>query len=270
MMQAPVPARISYKQMESTQPQVNGQPRGVNGQPRGVAPTMTKPQRKSIRLRGYDYSQAGFYFITICTQNRVHLFGEIPVGAGPCACPDDGPCACPKMVLNDAGKMVSQIWHEIPDYYDGFDIHEFIVMPNHIHGIIEITTTNPVQCPNNGNFPANGQPANGQTTNGQPRDNGQPQGGAPTGLGDIVHRLKTLTTKRYIDGVKQYSWQRFDKRLWQRNYWEHIIRNDGEYRRIAQYIIYNPAKWGNDKLNGGIGNHVMEPPAIYNKEPWMV
>jgi hypothetical protein len=79
--------------------------------------------RKSIRLKNYDYSQAGFYFITICTQNRLHLFGEI---------------INDEMVLNDAGRMIDEIWHEIPIYYDGFKIHQFIVMPNHIHGIIEI------------------------------------------------------------------------------------------------------------------------------------
>ena len=70
--------------------------------------------------------------------------------------------------------------------------------------------------------------------------------------------------------VKQYILPPFNNRIWQRNYWEHIIRNDDEYRRISQYIIDNPEKWGNDKLNGGIGNHVMESPAIYNEAPWMV
>ena len=79
---------------------------------------------------------------------------------------------------------------------------------------------------------------------------GQPQGVAPTGLGDIVHRYKTLTTKRYIDGVKNNHWRRFNGKLWQRNYWEHIIRNENEYQCIAQYIIDNPQKWAMDKLNG--------------------
>jgi REP element-mobilizing transposase RayT len=79
--------------------------------------------RRSIRLKGYDYSQAGLYYITICTQNRQNLFGEINVG---------------QMKLNDAGLMVATIWNEIPEHYSGFGVHEFIVMPNHIHGIIEI------------------------------------------------------------------------------------------------------------------------------------
>ncbi len=203
--------------------------------------------RRSIRLNNYDYSQTGLYFVTIVTQNREYLFGEI---------------VNDEMVLNDAGMMVKQIWDEIPIYYNNFDIHQFTIMPNHIHGIIEIVGAGPRACPSPRACP-------NIDKNGQPRA-GQPQGVAPTGLGDIVHRFKTLTTKRYIDGVKNKNWQRFDRKLWQRNYWEHIIRNEHEYQRIAQYIIDNPKKWAMDKLNGGMGNRVMEPSAQYNNETWMI
>ena len=79
-----------------------------------------------------------------------------------------------------------------------------------------------------------------------------------------------MTTKRYIDGVARNEWQRFDGKLWQCNYWEHIIRDENEYRRIARYILDNPKKWALDKLNGGTGNQVKEPPAQYNQEAWMV
>lgn len=89
--------------------------------------------RRSIRLRGYDYSQAGAYFITICTQNRLHLFGEIVNN---------------KMILNGAGKMVEQTWNEIPVFYDGFGVNEYVVMPNHFHGVIVVA--GPRACPNNG------------------------------------------------------------------------------------------------------------------------
>ena len=197
--------------------------------------------RRSIRLKNYDYSQAGLYFITIVTQNREYLFGEI-VGD--------------EMVLNDAGIMIEQIWYEIPVYYPGFNVHQFTIMPNHIHGIIEIVGAGPRACPN---IDKNGQP-----------QAGQPRGVAPTGLGDIVHRFKTLTTKRYIEGVKNKNWRRFDRKLWQRNYWEHIIRNDNEHHRIAQYILDNPKKWAMDKLNGGTDNQVMEPSPQYNHEAWMI
>jgi REP element-mobilizing transposase RayT len=115
-------------------------------------------------------------------------------------------------------------------------------MPNHVHAIIIITTDNvgagPCACP--------------ITT--QPQDTGQPQGVAPTGmvkslsLPDAVHRYKTMTTKRYVDGVKTFGWTQFHNRLWQRNYYEHIIRNDNEYQRIAKYIENNPTTWKDDKL----------------------
>ena len=175
--------------------------------------------RHSIRLRGYDYSQNGAYFVTICTQDRECLFGNV---------------VNKNMVLNDAGLMVRSVWNEIPTHYSGFELHDYVIMPNHFHGITMIVGAGPRACPD---------PA-------QPRETGQPRGVAPTGLSlsDIVHRFKTMTTKRYADGVKQNNWQPFDKRLWQRNYYEHIIRNENEYNRIAEYIIRNPQKWKEDTL----------------------
>jgi len=185
--------------------------------------------RRSIRLKGYDYSKTGLYFLTICAQDRLCLFGEIQNG---------------EMILNDAGKMIQAVWNEIPIYYNGFDVNGFVVMPNHIHGIIEIKHNStpadivgagPCACPQ---------------SIGQPRK-GQPQGVAPTGermsLFDIVHRFKTLTTKQYTDGVKQNNWQRFNKKLWQRNYYEHIIRSEKSYLQISEYIQTNPLKWYEDK-----------------------
>lgn len=182
--------------------------------------------RRSIRLKGYDYSQAGLYFITICTQNRLCIFGIIK---------ND------EFIGNDSGRMIQAIWNDIPDYYDGFNTHEFIVMPNHIHGIIEIKN-NPVgagprACPDVvPDFDIDSKSVKWQ-----------PQGVAPTmTLSDIVHRFKTLTTKRYTDGVKQNNWQRFDKKLWQRNYYEHIIRDEKSYLKISEYIKTNPSKWRDD------------------------
>jgi putative transposase len=130
--------------------------------------------RRSIRLQGYDYSGAGAYFITICTQNRECLFGNIIVGATPRGCPVLSPRGCPiptpragpEMVLNPAGAMVQTVWDEIPIHYTGTEIDEFVVMPNHIHGIIIIGA---------GNM-------------------------GSLSLGDIVHRFKTMTTKRYAVG----------------------------------------------------------------------
>ena len=188
---------------------------------------MTK-HRRSIRLQGYDYSRAGAYFVTVCTQNRECMFGHI-VGATPRGCPD-APCGRPEMALNDAGRMIQAVWDEIPINYSGIETDEFTIMPNHIHGIIVIV---------------------GATPCGRP-DIGQAQGPAPTtmlSLADVMHRFKTLTTKRYTDGVKQFGWPAFPGRLWQRNYYEHIIRNDDELNRIREYIANNPMQWELDREN---------------------
>ncbi|MGK5093961.1 hypothetical protein WDW89_18350 [Deltaproteobacteria bacterium TL4] len=86
----------------------------------------------------------------------------------------------------------------------------------------------------------------------------------------VVQWFKTMTTNEYIRGVKSYNWQPFNKRIWQRNYYEHIIRNENEYNRIAQYIMGNPQTWGDDQLNNGTENMLMESRAEYGVEPWMV
>ncbi|MDQ6953464.1 MAG: hypothetical protein Q9M15_08055 [Mariprofundaceae bacterium] len=174
-------------------------------------------------MKGYDYSQAGLYFITICTQNRLHLFGEI---------------VNDNMVLNDAGNMIKKLWREISNHFKNTRLHEYIIMPNHIHGIIEISSV--------------GAPLVGAQNDGQ-FQNGQPQGIAPTckTIGDIVGAFKSLTTNEYIKMVKQNILQPFDKRIWQRSYWEHIIRNDNEYTHIVQYIMDNPQTWAMDQLNVG-------------------
>lgn len=172
--------------------------------------------RRSIRLKGYDYTQAGAYFITICTQNRLCLFGEVVNG---------------EMRLNEAGAMVQSVWDEIPVFYPGVLTDAFVVMPNHIHGIVVLVGAPPRGCPNQG----------------------QAQGPAPTlSLPDVVHRFKTMTTKRYADGVKRNGWPPFPGRLWQRNYYEHIIRNEESLNRIRQYIADNPARWVQDRDNPGI------------------
>ena len=90
--------------------------------------------RRSIRLRGYDYSLANAYYVTICTQDKLHLFGKVIDG---------------KMVLNDAGRMIEKLWTEIPQYYPSFNVDVFQVMPNHFHGIVVIVGAGPRACPEN-------------------------------------------------------------------------------------------------------------------------
>jgi len=190
-----------------------------------------KHHRCSIRLKGYDYSQAGLYFISICTQNRACLFGEIENG---------------EMILNDAGRMVENEWLKLPERFQNIALHEYIVMPNHFHAILEIAGATLVVDQNNVVVQNN-------------NERGQPQGIAPTesetntAMGEIVGVMvgafESIATVEYIRGVKTDNWQPFDKKLWQRNYWEHIIRNEQSYLKISEYIINNPAKWQDDKLN---------------------
>jgi len=204
--------------------------------------------RRSIRLKDYDYSQAGMYFVTICTQGRHCLLGDIEDGT---------------VKLTAAGEMVRTVWEEIQFHYPGVELDEFVIMPNHFHGIVIIVGAGPRACPD-------AEPQPGQPQPGQPRI-GHPRGGAPTlSLPDVVHRFKTMTTKKYVDGVKLHGWQRFDAKLWQRNYWEHIIRNEQELIRIRHYIENNPIQWESDKLNGGSGNLVLEPRTEYGEASWMV
>ncbi len=196
--------------------------------------------RKSIRLARYDYTSDGAYFVTICTKNRSCLFGNVVNGA---------------MVLNGAGKMIDRTWRELPDKYLANSIDEFCIMPNHVHGIITIEPD-----PTVGAAPC-GRPeiiSNNHEKQiedeGQKQNKGQPQGVAPTdeermSLADIVHRIKSWTTKLYSVGVKQNGWETFPGRLWQRNYYERIIRNEDELSRIREYILENPVNWDEDRYN---------------------
>jgi len=196
-----------------------------------------KHHRHSIRLKGYDYSRAGLYFITICVQNRECLFGEI-VGAS---------LVDAKMILNDAGKMVQSEWLKLPERFTNIALHEYIVMPNHFHAILEILGAT-LMVAQNGVEIQNVVVA--PNRNGEWNKQGQPQGIAPTGktVGDMVGAFESITTMLYIRGVKNNNWETFDKKLWQRNYWEHIIRNEQSYLKISEYIINNPANWNNDTL----------------------
>lgn len=185
--------------------------------------------RRSIRLKGYDYSRAGLYFITICTQNHVHFFGHIENG---------------QMVLNDAGRMIEKWYNELENKYPDKHCHEMVVMPNHFHCIIENISGEHVIRPENDE---RGRPENderGQRENQYGLDNKKYN----ATIGDAMDWFKTMTTNDYIRGVKIMGWQRFDGKLWQRNYWEHIIRDERAYNTISEYIINNPVNWDKDSL----------------------
>jgi REP-associated tyrosine transposase len=207
-----------------------------------------KHHRRSIRLKDYDYSLEGTYFISICTQERMCLFGDIV---------DDA------MVLSDAGKMVEKTFLELPEKYPGNDVDGFVVMPNHIHGIIVIETRSVDIIETNSSVGAApcGRPLTAsdeietRTVNAiQTRDEGQPQGVAPTDgtrmtLSDFVHRFKSYTTHLYSHGVKRQGWFPFPGRLWQRNFYERVIRNEEELNNKRDYILNNPTKWSDDEEN---------------------
>lgn len=160
--------------------------------------------RKSIRLKNYDYSSSGGYFITICTCNRKHLFGKIIDG---------------KMILNDGGKIAQQYWLEIPKHFPNAGLDEFIIMPNHVHGIIMIH--NHVRA----NYYSPAKFKSPSKT-----------------IGSIIRGFKIAVTK----------WFRFNSNVyivWQRNYYEHIIRNENELNKIREYIVNNPLQWQYDREN---------------------
>ena len=166
--------------------------------------------RRSIRLPGYDYRQAGAYFVTICAQGRALLFGEIRGD---------------EMELNDAGQMLVSQWQALPQRFPNVRLDAFVVMPNHVHGIIVLVDANTSHD-----------------------DVGATLVVAPS-LGDVVGAYKSLTTVEYTRGVNASGWTPFNGRLWQRNYYEHVVRNEAALDDIRQYIIHNPAKWAEDEEN---------------------
>ena len=174
-----------------------------------------KHHRRSIRLQGYDYAQAGAYFVTICTQNRECLFGDVVDGA---------------MRLNEFGEIVRLTWEDLPNHVANIVLDAFVVMPNHAHGVIFITDSVVVGA---GSEPAPTEPAPTQHT--QPRRYPLPE---------IIRQFKTFSARRIneLRGTPGIS-------VWQRNYYEHIIRDDESLNRIRRYILENPQRWAMDREN---------------------
>ncbi len=180
-----------------------------------------------MRLSGYDYSQKGAYFITICTLNRACLFGEIADGA---------------MLLNETGQIVSRCWQEIPLHFPTVSCDVFVIMPNHIHGILYLVD-------------AIGGP-NARAKNLSPLQlSSQSPGhyGTSKTVGSIIRGFKIGVTKRVRECQGEKS---FAPTIWQRNYYDHIIRDEDELNRIRQYIANNPVQWGADRNNPHTGQQV--------------
>ncbi len=174
-------------------------------------------RRRSIRLRGYDYAQAGFYFVTICVRDRECMFGETVDN---------------DVRLSKYGTLVAQAWEDLPNHYPHIELDRFVVMPNHFHGIVVLT---PVGV---------GLESAHSDVRSTVRAGLKP---APTkrhGLPEIVRGFKTFSARR-INEIRQTP----GTSVWQRNYYEHVIRDESDYNRIAEYIANNPQRWVEDSLH---------------------
>ena len=179
--------------------------------------------RKSIRLKGYDYSRKGLYFITICCQDRVCRFGYVENGI---------------MILNEFGQIANDEWMKLQHRFENFELDAFQIMPNHMHGIIKL----------------NEMPAgSGFTTD----HTDQPSNIDPSGIQkesifhnpsifDIIGAYKSLVSNYCLEIYK--SRNQMMGKLWQRSYYEHIVRDERAYENIADYIVNNPQNWEEDKF----------------------
>jgi REP element-mobilizing transposase RayT len=182
--------------------------------------------RRSIRLKGYDYSQKGLYFVTICCQDRICRFGKIENR---------------EMILNDLGKIAYDEWIKLPERYPRVLLDVFQIMPNHMHGIIGLDDVvgATLAVAQNADAQNSDIPIN---TVAPIRAGASP---APT-IGNIVGAYKSLVTNKCLEIYKLRN--EYMGKLWQRNYYEHIIRDEQAYQNIFDYIIHNPEKWQDDKF----------------------
>ncbi|HZU11349.1 MAG TPA: transposase [Chloroflexota bacterium] len=169
-------------------------------------PTSSYPSRRSTRLRGYDYSQPGAYFVTLCIEQRLPLLGSIVEG---------------EAHLSPAGAMVADVWGGLGDHYPGVSVDAYIVMPNHLHGILVLF--DPVASR-------------------QPNQHG-------LSLSTVIQRFKTYTAHLYGPGVRTVGWPPYPGRLWQHRFHEHVIRNERDLEAIRTYIANNPLQWQLDREN---------------------
>jgi REP element-mobilizing transposase RayT len=195
--------------------------------------------RRSIRLKGYDYSKAGLYFITICCQDRICRFGEVKNG---------------EMILNEFGLIAYNEWIKLAERFSNFELDVFQIMPNHMHGIISLTTVGsrlaldllyegqPQGLPQP---EPQGLPQRMPQTDQQGLPQPEPQRKNPS-IPDILGAYKSLVANGCLEIYK--SRDEVMGKFWQRNYYEHIIRNDLAYYNISEYIINNPLKWEEDRF----------------------
>lgn len=158
-----------------------------------------------VRLRDHNYADPGYYFITSNIERLLCLLGEI---------------VNDMLLPSPASSMVETVWGQIPDRFPLVVLDAMVVMPNHIHGLIQL----PVQ------------------------EDGSLHSDAPSAI-TIMHWFRTITTNRYIDGVEAHGWPRYPKRLWQERYIDHVVRSERALDRIRAYIDANPSRWPYDEEN---------------------
>ena len=160
--------------------------------------------RKELRLKHYDYSKRGYYFVTICIKKRAPIFGDVMEG---------------RVKLSEAGKVARRCWEEIPDHFGDMEIDEFIVMPDHVHGLLQIES-------------------------GDENKKGEDNGARNTQTIPVVIGNYKASVTREINEIKPDS--NFE---WQRSYYEHVIRDEEELREAREYIKQNPFSWQLDRKN---------------------
>lgn len=192
--------------------------------------------RRTLRLKDFDYSQAGAYFVTICTKNHQCLFGEIQQR---------------EMQLNAIGRVVSAQWQQLTYRFPDLELGEWVVMPNHIHGILIITGRGEA-CNGRGEASlkiknvdaalflpdASSLQSESVIADASPL---RPTGTTPGSVGAIIQNFKSVVSRKLSTQNEKRKGS-----VWQRNYYEHVIRNEGEFNAISDYIITNPQNWEKD------------------------
>ncbi len=184
-----------------------------------VDPNPSSPHRKNLRIPDFDYSQPGAYFVTIVTKDRKTLFGQIVDG---------------EMVLNDIGRMVEEVWIAIPSHFPNVELGEFVIMPNHIHGIISITVAETHAIP-----AQRAHDVGATHASPLPRVS---KGPVPGSVAAIIGSFKSAASKKFHKITNNPR-----KNLWQRNYYEHVIKNERDYQATYDYILANPMNWEKDE-----------------------
>jgi len=190
---------------------------------------MSKFQNKyrieSTRLPDYDYSKPGGYFVTICTQNKTHCFGEI----------DNG-----KMILNEYGKIVENCWKKIPEHFTHITLDYFVIMPNHTHGIIII---NPVETQHAASLHKQNK-ISVETQHAASLQNTNKLGCLVSGSLPVIIRSFKSACSKQINTLRNST----NPPIWQPRFYEHIIRNEKSLLKIREYITNNPLNWELDEL----------------------